>query len=344
MPSEQTLHPPAIGYRFAGVPTAPPEHASWIASAVAHMGGRVEIEDCFSGILSRCCMPDGRCFRVAGHRLPLNDAVAAEVASDKSLFYLLLEAAGLPVPRGSYAIRLAPWCERRGLPHLLEVAAMLGYPVIVKPARGSRARHVYFAEGDDDLCAAVEAIHAGGEWVVIVQEVCHGESWRLLVLDGEVLLAYERQPTCLTGDGARDLLTLLAEATVAQGSSESPFTRSERELRSFLAAAGQPAERVLASGETLTLDGPLRGGSCGGRPRLLGETEVERCRGLASRVAALTGLRWLGLDLVAAADGRLRVLEANAYPGMDSLIRAALDEIVLRVYERVVRACWESAA
>lgn len=127
---------------------------------------------------------------VLGYKFDLNAAAASGVAQDKVAAYQVLADAGVPALKHllvrSVASQPLPVHELR--------QAFGGRPVVIKPLTGTGARGV---QKCDNVAIALEQIAADPEpaWAVSPHVAVTAE-YRLIVMDGQVLLAYEKtRPT-----------------------------------------------------------------------------------------------------------------------------------------------------
>lgn len=127
---------------------------------------------------------------VLGYKFDLNSAAASGVAQDKVAAYQVLSANNIPVlPHflvRSVASQPLPVHELRQV--------FASRPVVIKPLTGTGGRGV---QKCDSVAIALEQIAADPEpaWAISLYVDVAAE-YRLIVLDGEVLLAYEKtKPT-----------------------------------------------------------------------------------------------------------------------------------------------------
>ena len=240
---------------------------------------------------------NGRTSRVLiGALSPLNDSVASRLAADKYFTAQLLERAGIRVPATERC--LAPgYFERQkyeaqaGPEPGFAFARRHGYPLVVKPNRGSSGRHVALAGDDDELRAALEpAWERHG--VAVVQEPVPTPDLRLDFLDGEYLLGYERAPIRVTGDGRSTIRELVARLD-RRFASDAAWQGKRAE--SWPDAAGRTPRSVLAEGETLDLGGTLLNLNTWASGRLVPELP-DRWLAHGLRAGAVLGLRHFGID------------------------------------------------
>jgi glutathione synthase/RimK-type ligase-like ATP-grasp enzyme len=123
---------------------------------------------------------------VVGYKFDLNGSAAGEVAQDKVATYIALNAAGIAViPH--YLVRSVS----NELIHVQGLREELGVmPVVAKPLQGTAGRDVSLLNAVDD---ALDMIRHNAEpaWALAPYYDLQAE-YRLILLDGEVLLAYEK--------------------------------------------------------------------------------------------------------------------------------------------------------
>ncbi|MBI5495836.1 MAG: RimK family alpha-L-glutamate ligase [Deltaproteobacteria bacterium] len=117
----------------------------------------------------------------------LNPAAALWVARDKLWCAQRLVAAGLPVPAAAVV--------RPGMPLGVAVEAAGGFPVVVKPVRGSHGVGVMLAADAAQLQAQVGALAEAGEDVLVQRFIAEGAGvdTRVLVVGGRAVAAMERR-------------------------------------------------------------------------------------------------------------------------------------------------------
>jgi glutathione synthase/RimK-type ligase-like ATP-grasp enzyme len=122
---------------------------------------------------------------VVGYQFDLNTTAASAVAQDKVATYLALQAVG---------IAAVPHSLMRSLPHEPDIAVrvrgLFDGQLVIKPLDGTGGRGVHLAADVDQAVAFIqerdEVAWAASPWYDVVAE------YRAIVLDGQVLLAYEK--------------------------------------------------------------------------------------------------------------------------------------------------------
>ncbi len=242
--------------------------------------------------------------------------IGVEIAQDKELTGSLLARAGLPTPKHERA---------RSADEAVEIAARVGYPVVVKPMDLSHGRGV--ALNLADAAAVRDAFEKAYELssYVLVEEFCRGNDHRVLVIGDRVVAVAERVPGHVVGDGSSTIAELVAQvnADPRRGvGHEKVLTRIELDHQAgrLMALAGHTQATVLPAGVTFALrsTGNLStGGTAIDRSDVIHPDNVD----IAVRAAKVVGLDVAGIDIVCPDIARsLReqrgvIVEVNAAPG-----------------------------
>jgi glutathione synthase/RimK-type ligase-like ATP-grasp enzyme len=300
----------------------------------------------------------GRSRVLCGPVSTLNDASAARLAADKFYTSAALADAGFPVPEGARCLRPGaflsptaegdPYASHRGLVAGLALAERRGYPLVVKPNRGSRGRVINLVEDREALAAAVEEVWAMDE-IALVQPALPGVDLRVDLLDGELLLAYLRRPLRLVGDGRSSVEELLA--AVDARAAEPSFRRrlsADPLWRRTLSDAGLSDADVPRAGHALEFPAVILNLNRCCSAEIFAELPapwIERC----AAVARCLRLRHCGVDLrlelpspdadpLACDPEAATVLEVNASPALVQVHRMGAVELAEAAELRVTRA------
>ena len=179
----------------------------------------------------------------------MDDPVVLRVAGDKALCHRLFTERGLRVPE--YAVYTA---RELGVAEAF-MKRFPGSSFVVKPADGtSGARGVTTHVVGRRACrnASVLASLYGSR--LLIERWYPGESYRLLVLDGEMIHASRRRGCWVAGDGTSTIQTLLGP--------KHRSTTSQRELAVTLEAQGLSLESVPEAGRAVLVRNvtqPIRG-------------------------------------------------------------------------------------
>lgn len=243
--------------------------------------------------------------------------IGVEIADDKERTKMMLQDAGVPVPRGESV---------RTLEGALEVAEELGWPVVLKPVVGNHGRGITVnVRNAEELRVAYEAARNVNE-MVVVEKMLLGSDHRLLVVDHRFVAAARRDPAHVVGDGAsaiRQLVDLVNEDPRRGEGHDKSLTRIEVDgmtLR-ILAQQGLTLESVLPEGQALPLK-TTANLSSGGTATDVTDDVHPAVRFMAERISRLVDLDIMGIDVVAPDLRRPLqgngggVVEVNAAPGL----------------------------
>ncbi len=280
-----------------------------------------------------------------GTNFGLNPSSAAQIAQDKDFCGKFLAMAGLPCPESQ--VVFAPKCVEKwraknpdlaaGLDPFadaLSAAARWGFPLFVKPNEGAEGEGVNLVHSEADLKSQLDTLYQEHDRVLI-QKPAAGEDFRLVVLDGELMLAYQRRPLSVTGNGHHTLQELLAQKTdqLHQKGRQAVAQDHDQRLTAYLAGQGLTLSHCPAPGETVQL---MANANLSTGGDVIDMThEVHSCYSeLAQKAASAIGLRFAGVDIMSAAldveDPACTVLEVNAAPGLNNFA-ATSDEALKRV-------------
>ncbi|NYT22362.1 cyanophycin synthetase [Alcaligenaceae bacterium] len=240
-------------------------------------------------------------------------AIAEGISRDKELTRGLLQACGVPVPRGRVADTLdEAW----------EMAQDIGLPVVIKPLDGNHGRGVFtnLSTRDEVAMAYRVAVEEGSS--VIVEQFIQGDEHRLLVVGGRMVAAARGDIAMVTGDGVHTiagLIELQLNSSPLRGSEEAHTlnrVRVDTAVRMELARQQLAPEDVPAAGREVLIQ---RNGNVAIDVTDNVHADVARAVVLAARVV---GLDIAGVDLVARDISRPlgeqqgAIVEVNAGPGL----------------------------
>ncbi|MEL7089208.1 MAG: hypothetical protein AAGL98_12330, partial [Planctomycetota bacterium] len=197
-----------------------------------------------------------------GNALSVNSDAAAALAADKTYAAQALASEGLLVPRGIVvvsdrfraALSVKSPQAASSLPQTDAISALLddvGLPVFIKPNRGSEGASVTRVDTLEELEADLgdllsHTTHAR------IEEALTGDDLRILVLEGQVRAAYQRQPFSITGDGAGTVRSLIKDYLSNRPRAPGLSTEDPRIHRAIL-KAGLAPDSVLNKGQVIRL-------------------------------------------------------------------------------------------
>lgn len=315
-----------------------PEQTRLIVRACATLGLAFTDLDGGGGYLFR--ISNGAHAFVAGagtvSPYPLNRATPYLIARDKAHANAVLAAARIPVIESRLFFvdtrRIGLRAPGREVADALAYLEAAGRPMFVKPNTGSGGDFAEIVAGPQafaDYLARLDPRHEA----VLIQPVIAAREHRVFCLDGRAVFATCKADFALTGDGARPLSALLAEANLGlSGLGVSPTP--ER----LLVEQGLDLSCVPAAGERVAIAG-RRNLAAGGAADILTEPPAALAD-LALRASAALGLRIAGVDIFdrsAAGDfSDLVVVEVNGNPALSSLVQAGREDLAVAIWREVL--------
>jgi D-alanine-D-alanine ligase-like ATP-grasp enzyme len=271
---------------------------------------------------------DGRRSYFRGTCVDLNGLASSHLVRDKGWALQFLSGLGYLTPRSGtfYSRDFAAFLGSTNDIHAAwDFARQLGLPVIVKPNSRSAGDGVALAGTKRDFYRAMRAIFGPiRDQVALVQEVVDGSDYRIVVLDGVVLSAYERRPLRVVGDGRSTVAELIAakqrEAQVTTRRAPGP---TDPRIRMYLRTRRIRVDDVVPAGRALPVM-PNANLSTGGDATDVTDQIGADLHRLCVEMVTKMGLRFAGVDVLVRQDvagplspGTVTVLELNAAPGFD---------------------------
>lgn len=286
------------------------------------MGARLEVipDTDNSG---RITLSSGRVRYFHRLRWDLNTLGAASIALDKAATAHVLKRCGHAVPTGrtfSYDGRLR---DARDIGSAYAYAKRLGLPVLLKPNDSHSDLQVCVAYTRAQFYAAARDVFAASR-KLLVQRIARGSDCSIVVLDNEILMASEKTPPFVRGDGRSSIRKLIGASQRRSRAAGHPteLRVDDVRVRRHLAHGRLTLETVPTVGQRVELL-PRGNLGVGGDVRVVTDALHPELRALAIRVVRDMGLRLASVDLVLSqpADAppkRCTVLEVNSAPGLDT--------------------------
>ncbi|HTD93313.1 MAG TPA: cyanophycin synthetase [Chitinophagaceae bacterium] len=242
--------------------------------------------------------------------------IAVDIACDKEETKLLLEAAEIPVPRGT-VIR-----TEEGLKEAIE---KFGYPLVIKPIDGNHGKG-----NTTNITTWEQAVHAlaAAQYYgrsAIVEKFIAGVDFRCLVINYKFICAALRTPAAVTGDGKHTIQWLIEETNKDPRRGyghEKVLTQItiDQFTQKMLDEKGYTTESIPAKGEFVLLK-PTANLSTGGTSTDVTDEIHPANIFMCERIAKIIGLDICGIDIMAAdlrtpvSENGGAILEVNAAPG-----------------------------
>jgi cyanophycin synthetase len=242
--------------------------------------------------------------------------IAVEIACDKEETKNLLEAASIPIPRGTIIY------DEDDLERAIK---RIGYPIVLKPVNGNHGRgatiNVQNWDQAKEALVAAKKISRG----VICEKFITGFDFRLLVINYKLVAAAKRTPACIVGDGKSTIKELIdvvnsdprrgyGHEKVLTAIKLDEMTMNILKDRNLTLDDIIPKDEVLYLKKTANL-------STGGTSTDITDIVHPYNVFMAERIARIIGLDICGIDIMAPdlstsiKENGGAVLEVNAAPG-----------------------------
>ncbi len=300
------------------------------------------------GIVGQITFKSGKHSYFRYNTLDLNPVGSSDIAKDKDYAAFFMSNMGYPTVPGSRAFFTDEWAKivrasRQGIDGAYRHAIKIGFPVIVKPNSGSQGSGVSLVRNKKEFYRSVRTIFKKDK-VVLVQKPVNGKDYRIVVLDNDIISAYQRIPLNVIGDGKSTIRRLLENK-------QKEFIASKRDTQirmddlriatklhhqrlSLKSIAGKDQKIYLLDNANL---------STGGDSIDVTNQIHPEFKKIAVNLTRDMGLRLCGVDIMV--NGSLNdkpdkywILEINAAPGLDhySKIGKEQEMIVEDLYLRVL--------
>src|SRR3989344_8549145 len=174
------------------------------------VGAKVVVEPEW-GIASQIIYKNGVVRSLRYLSLDLNHTASSDIAKDKDYAKFFMEKRGYPIAKGQTFFE-DNWAKilknKRTIFTAVKYVQKSGYPLIVKPNSKSQGVDVMLIWNKKELISALRKVFKGDR-VAIIERYMPGHDYRIVVLDKDIISAYERLPLSATGDGKNSIINLL---------------------------------------------------------------------------------------------------------------------------------------
>ncbi|MFT2011263.1 cyanophycin synthetase [Pontibacter sp. 13R65] len=242
---------------------------------------------------------------------------AVESAGNKNQTKLILEDAGISVPKGRiiYTVK-----------ELEEAIDDIGFPIVLKPLYGNQGKGASI--NIQNWKDALKGLHEAQRYseAVMAEQYIVGADYRLLVINGKFVAAAKRTPAMVIGDGVSTVQQLVKEVNKDPRRGighEKALThiKIDKLTRAILREKELTLKSVLPPGEVLYLKNTANlstGGTATDVTDMVHPFNVQ----MAERIAGIVGLDICGIDVMTTdiaiplPETRGAVIEVNAAPGL----------------------------
>jgi len=299
-------------------------------------------------IVGQLSYPNGikRYFR--GTTLDINTMGASEISRDKDYSKIFMKFMKYPVIPGE-KFYSNDWAQKikstQTIDKAWQYAKETGLPVFLKPNSKSQGVGVTKVHNKKEFYSIFHSI-AKIDKVILVEQVISGKDYRIVVLDNEIISAYERIPLFIVGDGRHSIgqLLLNKQKDFKKSGREKTFSIEDIRLKINLKRIRRTFDSIPLKGEILRLldNANLSTGGTSVDVTNVVHSDFKR---IAIKLTKDMGLRLCGVDLIIANDitepaKAWYVIEVNSAPGLDhyAALGRKQQQIVERLYTKVLIA------
>ncbi len=242
--------------------------------------------------------------------------IAVDIACDKEETKMLLEAAEIPVPRGT-VVR-----TEVGLDEAIE---KFGYPLVIKPIDGNHGKgNTTNITNREQAVKALEAAKQYGR-NCIVERFITGFDFRILVINNKFICAALRTPASVVGDGKKNIQYLIDQTNKDPRRGfghEKVLTQItvDHSTMKMLEEKNYTLETVPPKGELVLLKTTANLSTGGTSEDVTDEVHPANIF-MCERISKIIGLDICGIDIMAndlrtpVSENGGAILEVNAAPG-----------------------------
>lgn len=283
--------------------------------------------------------------------LDLNHIASADIAKDKDYAKFFMKKRGYPVAEGKTFFKDS-WAKiiksDRKIGEAVKYAKSLDYPLIVKPNSKSQGTNVSLVWNQKELILALRKIFKSDQ-VAIIERYLPGKDYRVVVLDTEIISAYERIPLSVIGDGKNSVLNLLKkkQQLFVKQNRDTRINFSDVRIKMKLGRQSLSFKSIPQKGEQIfLLDNANL--STGGDSVDVTKTIHKSFKNIAIQLTKDMGLRIAGVDIMVTKGDITQdvkkcsyyIIEINAAPGLDHYVTTGKEQkkIVEAMYLKVLKA------
>lgn len=280
--------------------------------------------------------------------LDINPLGSSEISKDKDYANFFMKSMGYPIVLGK-KFYSTPWCRaigsRQNIDAAYRYAKSLKFPVFVKPNSGSQGVGVSKVYTRRQFYSAIKFIFTRDK-VALVQKPVFGKDYRVVVLDNQIISAYERIPLNVIGDGVSTIKKLLAKKQkqfIVSGR-DTKIKITDFRIAECLKHQKLTMKSVIPQGQQVfLLDNANL--SCGGDSIDVTDSVHPEFKKIAIQLTKDMGLRLCGADFII--EGSISqkphiywILEVNSAPGLDHYVTTGRKQqkIVENLYLKILRA------
>ncbi len=283
------------------------------------------------GIASQIIYKNGVVRSLRMYSLDLNHIASSDIARDKDYAKFFMKNRGYPIAEGKTFFEDS-WANivksKRTISTVSSYAEKLGYPLIIKPNSRSQGSGVSLVHNVKELKTGLIDIFRGDK-VAIVERYLPGKDYRVVVLDKEIISAYERVPLSIVGDGKNSISNLLKikQKLFNKLKRDTKINFNDSRIKLKLKKQKLSLESILPRGEQVFLLDNANLSTGGDSVDVTKGIHVD-FKKIAINLTRDMGLRIAGVDIMVTKgditknlkDCSYYIIEINAAPGLDHYV------------------------
>ncbi len=303
------------------------------------------------GIVAQIIYPNGVVRSLRYYSLDLNHIASSDIACDKGYAKFFMGKRGYPVAPGVTILKNS-WAKaiksKKNTIFGIKCAEKIGYPLVIKPNSKSQGVNVSVAWNKKELVSNLRKIFEIDK-IAIIERYLPGKDYRIVVLDEEIISAYERIPLFVTGDGEQSILALLKQKQktfILQGR-DTKINFNDQRIKNKLIRQKLSFKNILPEGKRIfLLDNANL--STGGDSLDVTDTIHPSFKKNAINLTRDMGLRMAGVDIMVTKGDIAKnpkncayyIIEINSAPGLDHYVTTGRRQrqIVEAMYLKILKA------
>ncbi len=310
-----------------------------IKKLVPQIGATVLIEPEY-GFVGQITFKNGKQTFFRNTRFEINNHASVAIVQDKGYASFFLKQFGYKVPQEQtfFSDKLcSKLIKKRTIDDGYAFAKNLGFPIIVKPNDLSKGILVAKVYNKEEYYQTAQQIFSNTS-VLLVQKFYSGNDYRVVVLDGEIVSAYQRMPLSAIGDGKSNILEIIEQKkkTILQENRDVTIDLDDFRIAAKLQKQGLTLNSIIPKNTRINLldNANL---SNGGEAIDVTKQIHPDFQKLAISVTKDIGLRLGGVDIITSDITQpmqdYAIIEINGAPGLEHY--AAIGEQQMKVVEEL---------
>jgi D-alanine-D-alanine ligase-like ATP-grasp enzyme len=313
------------------------------------VGARVIVEPEWK-YAAQIVYPNGVIRSLRYFALDLNRDASTKMAKDKYFAKFFLKKLGYPVAPGQ-TIFEKKWAKEikstRTIDSAHKYAKQIGYPLIVKPNSKNQGTEVSLVSNQAELKQALRRIFEQDQ-VAILEKYMPGLDYRIVVLENEIISAYQRVPLSVVGDGEHSILQRLKlkQQSFKNKHRNTTIDFEDPRIKINLRHKGYSLDYVPSKSKEICL---LHNANLSTGGDAIDVTRVihKGFKKIAIEVTKKMGLKLCGVDLMITKGDISKspkaciyyIIEINAVPGLNNYVSMGKKqkEIVEAMYLKVLK-------